>query len=289
MPMRRKAGQPTPGVIDQPCLSIFGTAIPNNYYEALSRRMLTNGLFARMIVIEGGKRGDGQDSQPIDPPAAIIDTARFWAEYQPTPGNLGREHPTPTIVPLNEDAAKILSACRREADQAYTAAEARDDAVATTVWGRVNEQARKLALIHAISVDHRSPQIDGAAATWATRFVVHQTKRMLAMAQGHVAENPFHAECLKLTEKLQGAPSQTLPHSVLLKRMKLDTQTFQKLVETMQQAGDIEAVAIPTHGRTGVHYRLVTTAKKVKEADFGAEGGVKDGEVSETRVKDEMR
>src|SRR5690606_30224334 len=32
-PMRRKAGKESPGVIDQPCLVIFGTAIPNHYYE----------------------------------------------------------------------------------------------------------------------------------------------------------------------------------------------------------------------------------------------------------------
>ncbi len=289
VPMRRKAGQPTPGVIDQPCLSIFGTAIPNHYYEALSRRMLTNGLFARMIVVEGGKRGEGQDSEPIDPPAAIIDIARHWADYQPAPGNLNREHPTPTTVPLDADAAKILSVCRREADHAYTAAEARDDAVATTVWGRVNEQARKLALLHAISADHRSPRIDVMAAIWATRFMLHQTKRMLAMAQGHVAENPFHAECLKLTEKLNAAPAQTLPHSVLLKRMKLDTQTFQKLVETLQQAGDIEAVAVRTQGRTGTHYRLTTGAMKGKDAGFTISDQVKEGEGGEGRVNNEMR
>ena len=47
-PMRRKAGTEPAGVINQPSLVIFGTAIPNHYYEALSERMLTNGLFARI-------------------------------------------------------------------------------------------------------------------------------------------------------------------------------------------------------------------------------------------------
>ena len=56
-PMRRKAGKEAAGVIDQPNLVIFGTAIPNHYYAALSERMLTNGLFARMLIFECGKRG----------------------------------------------------------------------------------------------------------------------------------------------------------------------------------------------------------------------------------------
>ena len=60
-PMRRKAGKDAPGAIDQPCLVVFGTAIPNHYYEALSERMLTNGFFARMIILECGKRSPGQE------------------------------------------------------------------------------------------------------------------------------------------------------------------------------------------------------------------------------------
>jgi hypothetical protein len=72
-----------------------------------------------------------------------------------------------------------------------------------------------------------------------------------------VAENPFHAECLRLTQKLRAAPDQTLPHSVLLKRMKLDSQTFQKIIQTLTLQGDVEPVPVPTAGRTGLAYRLV--------------------------------
>lgn len=258
VPMRRKAGQPSPGVIDQPNLVIFGTAIPNHYYEALSRRMLTNGLFARMIVIEGGKRGAGQDARPIDPPESIINIARFWADYRPATGNLDREHPTPATVPIDESASRILAQCRHDADTEYRQAEANADAVGTTVWGRVGEQSRKLALLYAISVDHRAPCIDATAATWATRFVLHQTRRMLAMAGGHVADNPFHAECLKLIEKLRVEPERRLPHSTALKRMKTDAQSFQRIIDTLVQQGDIEVVSIPRAGSSHRFYALVS-------------------------------
>jgi hypothetical protein len=62
--MRARANLENAGIIDQPHLVLFGTAIPNHYYEALSERMLTNGFFARMIVLESGKRGKGQDPVP---------------------------------------------------------------------------------------------------------------------------------------------------------------------------------------------------------------------------------
>jgi hypothetical protein len=66
---------------------------------------------------------------------------------------------------------------------------------------------------------------------------------MLFMAGGHVAENPFHADCLKVIEKLRDAPDQVLPHSVLLKRMKTDARTFRMIIKTLEEQGDIEAKA----------------------------------------------
>ena len=88
-PMRRKAGKEAAGVINQPNLVIFGTAIPNHYYDALSERMLTNGLFARMLIFECGKRGKGQEPKIRDIPDSIIGTATWWEDFRPgPPGNL---------------------------------------------------------------------------------------------------------------------------------------------------------------------------------------------------------
>jgi len=75
-PMRRKAGKESPGVIDQPCLVIYGTAIPNHYYQALSERMLTNGFFARMIILEAGPRAPGQEPSIRDLPPRVLATAQ---------------------------------------------------------------------------------------------------------------------------------------------------------------------------------------------------------------------
>jgi hypothetical protein len=77
------------------------------------------------------------------------------------------------------------------------------------------------------------------------------------MAQSHVADNPFHADCLKLMQKLRDAPDRTLPHSVLLKRMKMDAQTFLKLVQTLEQSGDVVIQTQSGSGRPGRYYRLV--------------------------------
>ena len=255
-PMRRKAGKTSPGVIDQPNLVIFGTAIPNHYYEALSERMLTNGFFARMVILESGPRCKGQEPRIADLPPRVVETARWWADYRPGRGNLQDWHPVPAIVEASDDARRVLIETREEAEAEYAEAEAGSDPVGTTVWGRVSEQVRKLALLHAISEDHRSPRIGIDAARWASRFVLHQVRRMLFMAASHVAENPFHAECLKVIQKLREAPGHRLKHSVLLKRMKIDAKHFMEIIETLVQRGDIEVITIPRAGTSVRYYQL---------------------------------
>jgi hypothetical protein len=264
-PMRRKAGKESPGVIDQPCLVVYGTAVPTHYYNALSERMLTNGFFARMLIVEAGNRSTGQDAKIIKPSSRILETARWWSEFAPGTGNLQAWHPVPQIVEATPDARDLLRQSRIAAEVEYSEAEKRNDAVGTTVWGRVHEQVRKLSLLHAISANHLTPTVDSTAVEWATTFVTHQTRRMLFMAHGHVAENPFHSECLKLVRKLQESPEQQLEHSVLLKRMKVDARTFTELITTLEQQGDICSVIRATAGRSQRMYRLLRSFNRVNE------------------------
>jgi hypothetical protein len=108
-----------------------------------------------------------------------------------------------------------------------------------------------------VSANHRAPRITTEAVRWATEFILHQTRRMLFMANNHVAENPFHADCLKLVRKLGESPDRQLAHSVLLKRMKMDAKNFTSIIDTLCQQGEIEIVTSPRAGWPSRGYRLV--------------------------------
>lgn len=260
VPMRCKAGKERNDTIEQPCLVIFGTAIPTHYYSALSERMLTNGFFARMLIVEAGKRGAGQEPRIADIPPRVLETATYWSEFQPGKGDLNKFFPIPKIVRYTDDAQSLLIESRRACEREYSHAEERGDPVGTTVWGRTNEHIRKLSLLYSISENHRDPSIDVSAAAWATDFAMHQTRRMLHMVQGHVAENPFHAECLKAKQKLRSAPDRILAHSVLLKRMKMDAHSFMRMMQTLIAQGDVVPVGHDTAGRPFRGYQLIEGA-----------------------------
>ena len=254
-PMRKKAGKQLAETIEQPCLIIYGTAIPNEYYSALSERMLTNGFFARSIIVDGTKRGDGQEPEDCHPTPRILETAQYWANFNPGKGNLEKFYPTPKIVPYTDEAKALLIDARKACEVEYKLAESYGDPVGTTVWGRTSEHIRKLALIYSISVNHRDPSIDVEAARWATAFMMHQTRRMLFMAQGHVAANPFHAECLKLLTRLRDAGGR-MGRRELMRAMHLKMADFDQIVGTLLTQGDIVSGEIPTKTKPAFGYQL---------------------------------
>jgi len=275
--MRVKAGQEA-GTIDQPCAVLFGTAIPKHYYESLCEKMLTNGFFARMLVFEAGMRGAGQEPRELPIPASILEKARHWAALRPGHGNLDNEHPTPIEVPAGPGVEELFAEIRELEAEAYMQAQAGNNAIAMAIWARAGEKTRRLALVYACSENHQSPVITRAGVEWAWAVVHHQTRQMLYQAGSYVADNPFHAECLKFLKKLREAPGMELPHSVLLKRMKTDAQSFQRIVDTLHQQGDITMGPVKTPGRTGRAYQLRRGGKKPPKVKEEAVGNLDGGE-----------
>jgi len=229
--------------IRNPHLSIFGTATPKNYYQALSERMMTSGFFSRMLIVDVGERPLCEQPGDIDTiPQEILEIAEFWQEKtRPSAKhNLSWENPNPPIAPYQGQAGKLLFEFQRQSDLNHRATEANDE-VAKAVWSRAAENARKLALLYACSENHQQPVITEQAVQWAIDFVNHQIRRQIYMAGIYAAENSFHADCLKLKEKLRNEPGKQLLHSVLLKRMKTDKDTFRKIIETLIEQGDVLA------------------------------------------------
>jgi hypothetical protein len=255
-PIRVKAGQKEAVHIDQPHLTLFGTATPQCFYESLSLRMLSNGFFARMIVIDVGNRGAGQTpGSARDLPATILDVARWWANYRPGNGNLRESHPQPRVVPFDAEATQAIDRLRRMTETEYDQAQQRQDEVGRAVWSRTCENAKKLALIYACSENHEHPVIDLPAAEWATMFAIHQTRRQLFLAEAYVAENPFHGECLKVIRKLREAGGQ-MARRELIRVMRCKAADFDQLVGTLLQTGDIVPVEIPTRTKPAQGFRL---------------------------------
>ena len=258
--MRAKAGRERT-VIDQPCLCLFGTAVPKHFYESLSARLMTNGFLARLLILECRRRGSGRDDTARSIPASILAAARWWADFR-TGGNLGDEHPTPVLVPHTADAQAVFRDLRLRADAEYDQAQNANDPAGMAIWARAYEKTRRLALIHACSAQRERLEIGREAAEWAGAFIEHQTRRMLFMAGRYASESDFDAKRKRLLDVLNEWREQHgddwMPFWRINRKLPWSSREHEEVRATLLEQRLIEAQTSATgrRGRPGLCYRL---------------------------------
>lgn len=226
-----------------PHLVLLGTAIPARFYMALSERSLENGLLSRCLVLEADKRGDLGTPHYEPFPSSLLETARFLAENSCARGanldDLENDPPDPqlVIVPETPAASALLGAVAQAADARYHAAE--NNCAAQTLWTRAAEKARKLALLHAISVSPREPVVTDAGVRWAWHLVDHLTRRTLFQSSLYVADGLFDMLRQKIFRAFHESKKKTLSHSDLLRQLHVAKVRFNEVVETLIESGQI--------------------------------------------------
>ena len=264
--MRARAGRPR-AHIAQPSLSLFGTAVPDQFYDALTARLASNGFLARLLVVECRERGEGRDDVAARLPESVVAAARWWAEFRPG-GNLAAEHPDPVTVPVTPEALEAFAALRVGFDQAYKASRDARDQAGMSVWARAYEKSRRLALIYACSENRERPMIGIAAAEWAGAFALHQTRRMLYMLRRHASDGEFDLKRKRLIDVLDRWRSRHgdawMPFWKVSRSLPWPPREHDELREVLVEQRLIEARGANegNRGRPGLVYRLLTPTPK---------------------------
>ena len=215
-----------------PSLTLFGTAVPDYFYESLSRRVLENGLVARCLIIEADKRGRHGTSAAIQPniPEDLRDRIKFLAEIPQNDDYLGS--PSPLEIPETPEATELLEKCSNLCDDFYSSFEAIHELSAMSLWARAMEKVYKLSMIHAFSVAPFKPCIDTTSVQWAFDFVSFVTKKMLFRAGQFCYESDFDKAQKKFL-KLIADNGGSMEHSRLLGKMGMEAKRMRELVETL--------------------------------------------------------
>ncbi|MDR0418332.1 MAG: hypothetical protein LBH08_02775 [Puniceicoccales bacterium] len=276
--------------IVNPNLVLYGTAVPRYFYEALFRRVLENGLTARCLVIEAGKRSMAGDPKPIAIPESVLSAASYLRDvgadsvsfhtadaragalsnvesllaksqlYRSRPcrpcGNLATEFPKPIVVEEDPKVTEQLMDTRSAFDALIEFYDLRNEKTARMLWCRAFEKVCKLAMLHGISSDVYHPRITLKGVQWAQKLVEHLTERMLFMADNYVYENPFDGKCKKVERILQGAGGM-LRHGVLLRTCKEPSDEFKRIITTLEENGTLHRYLERTKTKTAVVYKLL--------------------------------
>lgn len=257
VPVRKKAGTGRGKSIVQPCLVLFGTAIPAHFYAAASERLLTNGLFGRTIIFEAGKRGNGQTPRQLPLPSRVVEAAQMMKSARPGSHRGGVWTPDPQTVQADPGAKRVYIEHREKWDDLYSKADIRNDPIETALRARTLEHAHRLGLLYAISESPMSPCVTENAAEWSCEVAELQVARMLTMADRYSGANPFEADCQFVSRKLAAAPGRTMPHWLLLKRTKFSADRLNVVISTLIDRREVNVLTSSTGGRESRVYVLV--------------------------------
>ena len=216
--------------------------------------MLTNGLLARCMVIDAGKRGKHQKAGIIEEPESISRKIDVILEYG-NGGNLTAINPQPTVIHSTDEAEARLEELNALFNKRYDEYEARQVVIPMAFWTRAFEKVCKLAIIYAVSADVTSPVITLDAVNWASRFVEYVTEQALFLANAYSYENPFDEKCRKALRYISENGGK-YKHGALLKRMHESSEVFGKIIETLIENGSIVADFAKSISKTACIYHL---------------------------------
>jgi len=238
-------------VIDQPCVCLHGTSVPEHFYESLTASSLNDGFVARLLVFESHDMPERQrrSQQPV--PEPIIAAARWWGDFSPG-GNLRREHPEPIVVPTTTAGAAVFDGLAAKVD-----AELRERRrVGNSLWARAEEKACRLALVHACSANRERPVIDAADARWACDLSEYLTRRVLHLADEWVSDGQFDARQKKVLRIIRDAGGHIGRRELSRRTQWLSQRERNEVLANLEEAGLVELRQILTGSRPKVVYAI---------------------------------
>lgn len=225
-----------------PMLSIFGTAIPKQFFDSMSERMLGNGLFARCFIIPAEKRQDLQDVSYINMSDDFIDHLRGFAgswfdaakehKWQ-APKMTADGKPEEIVVPMTEDAKELFEASRQVFDEDYNRSESTAE---KALLARCQEKVKKVALILAVQENYEAPEITEEHIRRAFMLVDYCTRKALFYADTYCAENEFHDLMQKVKRRLKNTP---MKQSKLLRYMHISAKQLDEVLTTLGDADEV--------------------------------------------------
>ncbi|QDU28509.1 hypothetical protein ETAA8_36110 [Anatilimnocola aggregata] len=228
-------------IVRHPHVSLFATCVPGNFFANLTPKLLSNGLIARMIIVESGERGQGQSVRTRALPQNIVDAAEFWRDFNPGGGNLADVmYAKPLEIDYTAEADNVFEAARRKIDAKWDACHRAQNDAGCSIWARVIEQAHKLSLIYACSEDRRNLQVGEEAAIWATNFAERQAKWLLDRVAEQVGEETkFEVAAKRILDRIRLRGGRT-HRSDALKGSRVLAKEFDALLHTLEQRGQVK-------------------------------------------------
>ncbi len=200
-------------IIVQPCLSIWGTSIPERFAEGISPDELIDGWLSRCLVFNSRftpRKVKGYEYSA--PPTELLEWTRSWGSRTFMPpadqikasdivtiqGGMAIETaPQQMLVPTTDAAHAVFYAFDDESEVIGDGA-----GVTKCLWRKAEENARRVALIVATANDYWSPVITEEIADYSCRLIRFLLRDFCATMLGKISGSEIESKKQKLLAKI---------------------------------------------------------------------------------------
>jgi hypothetical protein len=205
--------------IDQPCLSIYGTTVPENFFSSITQSDAVDGFLARFLVMESTEYSVKAARPAADinePPEALLDELRRWKDapsnYDPK-GNIdGVLRICPMVVSYSSEAEQLIESYS-EKMRALVVEESAKRSGLSSIFARSAEHAIKLAL-----VAHEGEVIGAEAMRWGIAMADWCGNYLTQAVVRNVASNEFERAAKKLLAIIREAGDEGVTQNTITRR-----------------------------------------------------------------------
>lgn len=273
MSKTQSAGVPE-RVVHNPGITLLGATTPGTFYENLTDDLVKDGFLGRCLVIQSRQpRQLTRFVDRTDPPQKVLDWCAAVHVANAADGNLSgmlpADLPAKLIeLPFDESCRPLMDAFETRLNDAKEACEGEGLDV---LLGRTLEKAMKLGMIVCKAENPDNKVVMPHHLEWAIAFVNHYDNAMVRAVRTERVSTQTDANVKKVIEYIRNAKKYAndakwggvlvtgaMPHSKLLKLMKMSAKEFREVIETAVESGVVLRSPGIEFGLAGVHdvYRV---------------------------------
>jgi hypothetical protein len=244
--------------IDQPHAVIYGTAVPDGFWDGMTKESISDGLLGRMMIFEAAGYVTKKRPQLLDPRQSLVESIQWWIDFKPG-GNMSREFAQPATATHTDAARERYESHLDAIDERKKT----DGVEGAALWSRAGEKVAKLSLLFAISRQPQTDQIsiDLCDVNLAIKLSNWLTRRMLVKAGLHVAKNETESSRKKMLQVVMESPEGKIRLNELSRRTQwLKRRERSEYLDELREMGLVSIETETTAGRPATWVRSVKNA-----------------------------
>ena len=242
--------------IIQPCMSIYGTTVPSNFWKAMESNSAIDGSLARFLALESDVNyPDDQNPIEKEPPEELLTLmARIAESITGTPiGSSGQFVPELMMVTYDDAAQTIIRDLQKKTLDKLREVEG---SAFTAFWARRMELIVKVAMIHAIGCDPENPIINSYDVNFAKAVTDRSIKLMIEGVERFVSDNQAESLAKRVVDIVRKSKGGEINKAALYAKTLFLGRDRENTLKALEESGILIKEILQTAGRPKMLYKL---------------------------------